>query len=209
MDINTTLGVLNYVPYKKPSFGTCVDFDGLSEYIVSHFSAFMNNDFTIEVWVKDFGANSVSGDSFIFTMYNTRFSVANNDSLRWTIRSVNGSFTRLNAMYVSSNINPATWTHMVARHTVSTGLVELIINNALVTSASLLSPHANANDYFAIGRANVYGTSGSGYYKGKLDDLRIYHRKMTDDEIAYSYNDGLGNLPLNMTALYMWLTFES
>ena len=68
---------------------------------------------------------------------------------------------------------------------------EIFINGASVDTLGWTgTPTASTSTHrLGIGQHNL---SGSTYYKGDLDDLRIFNRALSSTEISAIYSEGLG-----------------
>ncbi len=75
----------------------------------------------------------------------------------------------------------------------SNGIGKLYINSNLITNQQISSTLVNNNN-LAFGKMPSGGTNGSFYpYQGKLDDIGIWNRALTDCEIKDLYNSQLGS----------------
>ncbi|HTK84478.1 MAG TPA: LamG-like jellyroll fold domain-containing protein [Patescibacteria group bacterium] len=90
----------------------------------------------------------------------------------------------------------ATWTHLVA--VASASNTKLYVNGILEETSATVFSFANCAVacHTAIGDNGEWLTRGSGVsadsdpFKGSIDDVRIYSRALTDDDVRKLYNEG-------------------
>jgi hypothetical protein len=117
-----------------------------------------------------------------------RFYNTDDIQIRW------GNVTQTFSGY-SSN----TWYHIVAQ-TDASGNANVWINGAEVGTST--APSTLTVDSTNIGRRKN-ATSWQNYFKGRIDDVRIYSDTLTDTEIGYLYNNTTNSIPTdNLTAFY-------
>ncbi len=75
-----------------------------------------------------------------------------------------------------------TWHHVALTYDAATLTMKLYINGVLVDTASSVAQRTLGN--VQIG---CYGASSDSFINGKLDDVRLYKRALTDDEIKQIY----------------------
>ena len=84
------------------------------------------------------------------------------------------------------------WQHLLV--TLKGGTMKLYLNNTLLDSATnVVTPQAS-NYNLSIGREE-YG--GYAYWKGAIDDIRIYERALSKEEVKSVYEEGSGVTGLN------------
>jgi|GEM_PF-4909673 len=88
------------------------------------------------------------------------------------------------------------WYHAVLTYNGSK--VRAYINGELVGEATLTGSIADSSYDINIGRNPVYGGD---YFKGVIDEVRIFNRTLSEEEIKASYNAGLYRLYHNFTNL--------
>ena len=91
----------------------------------------------------------------------------------------------------STNFNINTWYHIVAQHDATANTLTIRQNNGTPVSTSTSGPITNvSSSEFRIG-AREY--SGAEIYSGaRIDEVAIWKRKLTSDEITELYNSGSG-----------------
>jgi len=87
---------------------------------------------------------------------------------------------------VDGVINPLQWNHVVCTFNDSTNTIKMYVNNVLVDE------NTNYTNSISVGSNDFYigSLAGHSLMNGKIDDVRIYNRALTTDEIELLYNLG-------------------
>ena len=81
-------------------------------------------------------------------------------------------------------VEPDKWTHVAG--TFDGATLRLYANGELKYSAPTKHPRISQSEYpFVIGRSN--NVKGLGYFQGMIDDVKVYRRALSPDEIRASY----------------------
>ena len=164
---------------------TAYSFDGTNDKITVAYNSTLNfsasSSATFSVWVYPQSFASLNG---IFSKYQT--SGANGYYLRINDSSGGVRFGGdASAITVSNLLTLNTWQHLSV--TVSGGQAVLYLNGVAVKSGTV--SWSTTSDYFSIGCG--YCQSGSTdtrrFFQGKLDDLRIYNRALSANEVFDLY----------------------
>ena len=155
--------------------GKALSFDG-SSYVVMPNGSTLNisGEGTVSLWVKE------NGDTG--TLLWKRFYTG---SIGWTLyigfpNTVIG-YVNENASLVISSITQGQWQHVVLVY--GQNHMKLYVNGILRSST------ANTNGFQASDADLYIGKDDSGnYYKGAIDDVRIYNRALTDAEVVGLFN---------------------
>ena len=89
--------------------------------------------------------------------------------------------------WVSASINTGTWYHVVALFDAVNDRTEIYLNGSLAASAT---PTINAFDSGTSAGRNIGSDWSSYFFDGIIDELRLYDRILTVDQIADLYNSG-------------------
>lgn len=173
---SSSIPTLNfYDPYS-------LSFNGSSDYISFPNTMFSSgNPFTISLWVK---LNSLAASSIFvsqgksvdgsyqfigYILATGKFSC-----------SVDGSGT-----YASSNSAPVTdrWYHLAMRYQTTSPITTIFVDGVQQTTTASGSFLSGSGHVFRIGRSEYLG--GGSYTNGFIDDVRIYNRALSAQEIAY------------------------
>lgn len=162
----------------KPS--SCYSFDGVNNVInIDNNSLFTFTHFSISCWVLK-SPNSIYMPGIISkcTSLNSGWYLITNtpriDSLTFGGAVSNGNY--FNA-FGPKLINDE-WYHIACVY--SNGIQKLYVDGVLVSSDTNAGPLNNNSEKIRIGFKN-----GDGHWKGKIDDVRIYNRMLSDQEVAY------------------------
>ncbi|MFW0837851.1 MAG: DUF2341 domain-containing protein [Candidatus Komeilibacteria bacterium] len=167
-------------------FNGCLDFDGTDDRIIINESSVLKltKAVSIAVWVKPsaMGVNHwglvSQGDAFgesysLYIRYNT------NNMIRMVINN-NGS--------TAGNLDIGQWNHIVGTFDVTDG-IKLYKNGELITTTAYSSDIVPVAEGLYIGWQS--GLSGSDYFQGNMDDVRIYNYALTADQVKEVMNYGL------------------
>ncbi len=181
--------------------GTAFGFDGTNAYVqVPDTTSLRPTNLTIEAWVKFTSLNSAgsggspAGDQYIVFKQNTRTSdfegfdlsktrIGSGDVFQFLISSSSGQAVPINSVTL---ISTNTWYHVAAIR--GTNFMQLWVNGHLENQTNITF----AQDY---GNYPLYfGTSGQTSWDhklyGALDEVSIYNRALTSNEVAQIYAAG-------------------
>ena len=163
-------------------------FDGVDDYASGNTAGLplASSPRTISAWVKAgsgtqnraiirYGAGS-SSDFQLFVDASNRAAAGNG----------NGSITG------TSSLSDGRWHYVVGVYEGSgTNTARIYVDGVLQNSGTITTLDT-ANGSFSIGAFS----GGGGYFNGLIDEVAVYNRVHTVDEITKSYNDGLGRIGL-------------
>ena len=182
---NGNNGVVNGAAWNSGGYlNGCLTFNGTSSYV--QITNLLDNDFSIEFWVRTTqtagtnewynGAGLVDGDypgvanDFGTALVGNKFAfgIGNPDT---TIIS-------------STAINDGNWHQCVATRQQATGLIKIYVDGTLQGTG-----YENRNTLNASSRL-LFGAiaSGGGYFNGSLDDIKIFNRTLSNNEVFALYN---------------------
>lgn len=170
--------------------GGALSFNGVSSYInIPHQSSLnLGNPMSISAWVRP---TNISSRHAIFS---TR---SNNSTDSWQIDVGIGSGgagrvgVSKQGVWIWDSVNGTItqndWHHIVyVRSSASTSGTMYVNGSAVSASQTSTTTIANNSDPKRIGQ----GTSGTQYFQGALDDIRLYNRAISVFEITSLYNEG-------------------
>ena len=181
-------------------FGNGLMFDGINDYVETT-DAVSNNTFTLSAWIypqagEDFaeGIDGIlekrkDGAEWRFTV-NTGYTVG---FMGWH----NSSEDSIN-FATDKTVSTNTWSHVLVTFNGTT--VSIYINGLFNKSADLDSGEIIQNTISPI-RMGTDGLDVDRYFNGTIDEVRIYNRVLSPEEINASYNAGLYRLYHNFTSL--------
>jgi len=181
--------------------GTGVDFDGTNDKITTTYSIPTTSNLTVEAWIYPeatihkriltcYAGGSSSASDFTFDTYNA---TNNGRGLRLVIgTSANAS--------VANVLTLNAWNHVAA--TFNSGVVILYVNGISVATVNIASTSllTNTLNPLTIGEDFNQGSS-SDYFNGKMDEIRIWKRTLSQSEIAANMNGCLTG-PQNQLEVY-------
>ena len=188
----TANGGLAYTTDRTNTANKAAIFDGVDDWINTPYTQSNLTDFTVSVWVKtDLGPQNATNPSAI---------VSNRDAA--SDRSITLDYDRGTASWsygLDANatrlcqqvayINPNAWRHIVGvwkgvGSSVTSSQFKIYVNGILqgstpVTAGSGSIPFSASSGTMKIARHPAWNT----YFRGSLDDLRIYNRALTDAQV--------------------------
>jgi hypothetical protein len=176
---NNNTGTLQNSPTYSSSNGGTLTFNGSNQY--TSFSSptnipIGNSNYTISVW---FNAASIGGNAFIGW---GNFGVTSQVT---ALRLYSGGFIHYwwgNDLVVPTSLSINTWYNVVARFNGTNR--EIWLNNVKIgndTPSGHNVPNAN--------NLRIASSNGGEYFNGKISNVEIYNRAISDSEIAQIYNN--------------------
>ena len=166
-------------------FGKALRFDGVDDYVEVPDSPSLDitDEITIEVWVKGYGFagdfRQIVGKSPDTVLRHLNFAydlrVDKAGPLRFSIN--NGDW-----QYVLATIEEGKWYHVVGTYDGSE--MRLYVNGELKDTKSVSGSIITNDAPVSIGRLPAYD-----YWNGTIDEVRIYNRALSAEEISDLYNN--------------------
>ncbi|MFI1772846.1 LamG-like jellyroll fold domain-containing protein [Thalassobellus citreus] len=163
-----------------------LDFDGVDDYLST--PEFINglNDVTLMAWVKSDTGNTtdmtIAGEGL-----GCKMSLKNGNRPTFTITTASNS-TQFAGGCSCSAINLDEWHHITGSFSSNTGLIKIYVDGVLVdtqntgiTGASIQNT-VSSNGNFEVGRTSEI-TANREYFKGDIDEVRVFNKLLTDDQI--------------------------
>lgn len=163
-------------------YGHALSFDGVDDYVIVPDSASLhfNDSFTITGWFKLNTLPSVKGADEAIISKDREFLVRadrGGDSLRFFIFDGTDWEPRTSAAY---SLQANTWYFFAAIY--DNGILKVYLNGELYGKSTNTKAVATTNPV----EVGNWGT-GSNYFDGIIDEVRIYARALTDEEIQALY----------------------
>jgi hypothetical protein len=176
-----------------------LNFDGLDDIITTDFNSLINSDaISIEAWIYPTGGNTtiqnVVTNADVDNNTGFKFPKTNDKWNSYSFElSVDGTWQELNAVFPTVALNK--WNHVAA--TYDGYFMRIYLNGNLVGIKEITGTYTKSSKPMIIG--NVDGRSE--YYKGTLDEVRIWNRAISQCEIINNMktcelngdNNGLAN----------------
>jgi hypothetical protein len=176
-----------------------LDFNGSSDYLTVPDDPSLdwaNDDsFTVELWAK---FTNISGKNKVMVGRDAR-----PGGLHWWAGATSSDGKAAFILYDSDNvghsvigqgsaINDNQWHHLAAIRDASTGTISLYVDGQLVGSAPAADYTGDFSATTTLGIGYMaYTGNPDYYYDGLLDEIALYSRMLTGDEIEQHYNAGL------------------
>jgi len=188
-------------------FGTGLVFDGSDDYVNSG-SIASGTSGTVEAWIKP---NSYNGTQYVLgglssdgADINARYSifVHNIDSCPsedWGIVIANGETAQTicsGQTYNELNFSSVDWSYISVKYDSSN--VNFYSDGELIKTVTQSVSGAGNEQPFSIGRS---GACPNSHFNGSIDEVRIYNRALSSEEINSSYNVTINKLFGNFTNL--------
>ncbi len=188
------------ITYSAGQFGQAATFGGSQSASVVNNSTLQNAAVTVAFWMNA-AANSRNNEIVNVdggTTGSPGFGVQETGAGTGAIMRIDTSSTANQTGCTISSTNGSTWNHIV--YTISAGTVTGYQNGVQACTYSYTAGTGISNSSVPL----YIGTGpGATHYTGKLDDLRLYNRVLSTDEITQIYQ---GNQPTNcdQTCLGWW-----
>jgi len=175
-------GVVHGATWVDGKYGKALSFDGVDDYvdISSTNSVYDSTSITVEAWVKPYSGNTgwIVGDGHKF-----RLRVVPGSTAEWWCKEENnGNSNTISGGTIEAN----KWYHVVGTYDSPTGEQKLYINGVLVASATPKFILDDGDNNQAIGKGYV---GSSDWFKGIIDEVRIYNRSLSESEIKEIYEN--------------------
>jgi hypothetical protein len=171
-----------------------LEFDGIDDYIsISHNAVLVPADWSLSAWFKTYGFTGDASQKIIkkrrngsdITDYNMDINQPEN-VFRCNYEVTN---TFVTAENVSLLLNPGQWYFATCTYDSATDTLSAYLDGNLISEADgSLTPHQSTTGNLKIGQ-NLSGPASE--FNGEIDDVRIYNRPLSYNEILRLYNYGL------------------
>ncbi len=175
--------------------GTALQFDGVDDYVAvnSVTSDIANKDFTLMAWINS-NSTSSSSNNQVFLGFNDNLG-GNRLLLGYpnpssTLQVYDPSLTTTSWINTNIQIIDGTWHHIVyVLNAIEDSATIYVDGNKVHTYPSNTS--ISSNDLFSIGQEYDDGPVKSDFWNGTIDDVRIYDRSLSIEEIRASMHNRL------------------
>jgi len=183
---NDNHGTIYNASWVDGRFGSALSFDGVDDYVrITHSSSQVSNSWTIEAWVYP---GRISGASEWGWIIHTKDNVFT--AFYRTLGQYNNKFHFLyttggtNYMVRSKqNITANTWYHLALSYNDTARTFKIYIDGELDTTHTAPSTPYTTTANVIMG-ARAIGYTENQYFNGTIDEVGIYNRTLTKEEIA-------------------------
>ena len=142
------------------------------------------NPITVCAWMKPDAFNS---GRTIFSEASEIVLQMNGTNLQWILNSLSTN----DRVSVPSGMTAGNWYHVCGLYSAGTGM-QVYINGILHGSVKPTGSYASVSNQIEIGRMGGYK---SGYFDGAIDEVRVYNRALSAQEVVDTYNAAGSTLP--------------
>jgi len=192
-----------------------INFDGVDDYLSR--ASFINglSNVTLMAWVKSDSGNAsdmvIAGEDSGFKLW-----LENGNKPMLTVKSNGNAETEIGCS--CANINFDEWHHITAVYS-STGVMKIYVDGALADSGNVGNTNAvienttDSNGNFEVGRLSTIDVSNYQYFKGDIDEVRVFDIALTAGQIQQLVYQEIENntesvrgkiVPKNMTTNVPW-----
>jgi len=178
--------------------------DGWDDYLITSNlrSYFTNESVTIEVWFKPFKEGVILdelGQTSINTgWHDSQIEISSSGEVKIRVWNLS-PLTIGNALFEE-------WNHVVLRYNKNTLTLDGFLNgvkSATTISGDRWAPwESNYGLYYAFGAQDSTNLGNGSYFAGIIDEIKIYNRPLSDEEIIYNYQHP--GLIYSQTGLIGW-----
>ncbi len=182
--------------------GQAFSFDGVSSFVsIPDYTILRPTNFTVEAWVKfnsldSSGSGAPAGDQYIVFKQNSRYDEfegidlsktrkSGSDVFRFLVTSTTAQSVEIDSV---TKLTTNLWYHVAAVR--GSNYLQLYVNGQLEKQATVTF----AQDYGTL--PMYFGTSGLATWdrrlSGLLDEVSLYNRPLSSNEVAAVYNAGAG-----------------
>jgi hypothetical protein len=200
---NGNNGTVNGATLTTDRFGNtdkAYNFDGVDDFInISATNGLSpSNGLSMAAWIKWNGSNGITNHQYIFQIApnpNGYITINDDGTLAVNVLNCNCSTD----IGIDSVINFNTWYHVVLTYDLSLGEMMMYLNGNLIgqTTENIFSYYTVNNTPSRFG--NYYFNSH--YFKGLLDDVALYNRALTPQEINDLYNSTICSNDLTISPI--------
>ncbi len=179
--------------------GSAYGFDGVNDNITIQNSLLPNtaSDYTISTWAN---AETFSGGSVVLTdrfggsyAYKYGLGILPDSSYYANIYDSVIENIAKSMFKAKSNV----WVNMTSSYNSLSNSIKLFINGLLIDSVIRTAAWNNVSNPTVIGQ--YVGPISSNYFHGQLDDIAIWNRALTPQEIKQVYNQGICQTSITVT----------
>lgn len=176
---NTSAGYVNGV------YGQAKDFDGTDDRVeLPDLGLSSTNSFTVSVWANT--QNDIDNKT-LFGRINAGADIVRlveraDNTIKFECGNLNGNLLSVTAGSYQTN----EWNHLIGIYNANGPKVQLYLNRSLIAETNGTVDNFDTTDGPWIGGRNDNGQ----YFNGQIDDVRIYDKALTPQEVEQLYNKG-------------------
>jgi len=189
-------GVIYGATWTAGEFGSALNFDGNDDYINIPTTPDLNpgdGSWTVEAWINIPTYPPSNYNYIIMAKHDGDMSngytmgIISTGEIGWMVDHYRGPNYKVNS---GISINTDTWHHVAGVLDRTTNTLKTFVNGTQTNSASISGLGTiNPSNPLWIGRYNRASCSRYEYFNGTIDEVRIYNRTLTADEIKEHYEN--------------------
>ncbi len=207
--------------------GAALNFDGVDDYVSVTRLSMGDAGRSIQAWIKTTSTDSVSaypGSAALSIIGDNTNTVGTGFGItggKLKYLHLDSDFSTWHSVIGVTSVNDGNWHHVTVTHDASNGIVKLYVDGVLDATASNIYDQGNStySSYNAIGASYLDGIGYGDFFQGSIDEVRIWNRVLSCDEVFqqrncelvgnesgmqeyYQFNDGLAsadNTAINIT----------
>ncbi len=162
------------------------DFDGTNDYIdTGSTTVHQNNVFTYAFWLNASASTSgTEGTAGSYGTGNSRgplaCSTSGNNKMTWLYMSLGNSYNPAQRVDSVGDAYDSTWRHIACMFDGDNNEVKIYIDGVLDVSKTASVPNT-----VNISTALKFGSGGGGFTDGRMDDIRVFNRTLSQAEVAH------------------------
>ncbi|MBF0303373.1 MAG: LamG domain-containing protein [Desulfamplus sp.] len=200
---NGNNGAVNGAVLTKDNLGnanSAYSFDGVNDYISVPYNASkplfnLENRFTYSLWFYANASGDLTNNQPLIGRQQCQkaFPSAELDLLKSEIAfTLNYQNSATHSQFIPlQTITPNQWTHIAATYDKDTNQVSVYLNGKNILSESYSQTIWKPETSFWIGgipKPSNYSSCWENFFKGNIDDIRVYNRSLSQSEIEEIYN---------------------
>jgi len=195
--------LINGPQWTTGKFGNALNFDGVDDYVElpDTISGITYAQGTILAWIK---AETIPGDSNYNFIYGNHKTDAWGDRIYFGLGNSNQIFLRLGTLADTyhSSISTGSWYHLALTWGNGPSGTYTVYKNGVSVGTGSYSGLGSFGPYSSMGALYRHDTSDyGGSFNGLIDEVRIWNRALSPEEIEASYNTKLYSLSHKFTNL--------
>ena len=182
----------------KGKIGQALDFDGANDYVELGTGLDMNGEMTVSLWISP----DIIGVGVSEIIANNN-AAGNQQDYNLELNRTAGKLSSVwgSTVIITGNttLSVNTWHHAVLVRSGSSGnwTAKIYLDGREDNSATTAVNPNGSNENTTIGRA---GADPLAYFNGKIDDVRIYNRALSANEVPFLYRAGAARMDTGTSA---------
>ncbi len=179
-------GTVHQAQWTAGKVGGALEFDGSDDYVLTPTSSSLNlhgQDVSIVAWVKFHLLENSYDGIFYYGSGGARYTLFASNR--------NTSHMRIGYNYVNGNreLHEEQWYYLVGVYDNTAGVITLYVNAAEDISKSSVSWGSGISDTYGV--IGAHHAADREYINAVVDELAVYNRVLSPEEIQQQYEDGL------------------